>query len=335
LNRGGASTGAPPLHGLNPEEFRMSQPEWPAENPWSADPAPAIPNLAAPAVPVQPSLLDMTAADTSYGAPATPAPSYPAPSHPTASVPAPAYPAPAYPAPAYPAPGSTAPAYPAQPAAFGYPGQPAAPAYPAQPAAPAYGTPAPTAEFPAPVSGYPAPVSGYPVPVSGYPVPPGGYPVPASAVPASPAAAYPTAYPATAPYPPVAPVRKGRAGLVVVSILAALFLVAAAGTGYLYLSKSKDYDRQAAQLRDKENTISNQAGQITTLTSNLADANEKATRDESQLTTLNTGTKALSTCITDYDDLLTKLAHRASSASVDKAINKVDKDCAVADRYRD
>src|SRR5215467_8260258 len=222
----------------------MSHPEWPAEDPWSAEPAPAAPAYpGGPAAPAQPSPLDVTAADTSHGAPSSPAPAYPAP---TSSTP------------------PAAPAYPAQPVAFGHPGQPAAPAYGSQPAMPGYGTAPRTAEFPAPVSGYPNPAGG----------------VPASGVPASPAAAYPMAgYPAPAPYPRAEPGRKGRAGLIVVSILAALFLVSAAGTGYLYLSKSKDYNTQATQLRDKENTISNQAGQITTLTDNLANANQKATTD--------------------------------------------------------
>ena len=183
----------------------------------------------------------------------------------------------------------------------GYPAMPgAAPAGPVPPApayAPGYAAPA----------GYPAPVSapaGYPAPVSA----PAGYPT----VPGYPAAAAPAQAP-----------KKGRAGIIIVSILAVLFLLGSVAMSGLFLRASSDLDQQKKTTASQTTQISDLNKQLTDTKTQLTTLQESTSGQIADLKKAQTVSKA---CVDDVD----KLINTKTQASFNKAFDTMVKACIVA-----
>jgi flagellar basal body-associated protein FliL len=128
-------------------------------------------------------------------------------------------------------------------------------------------------------------------------------------------------YPAAAA-PAQAP-KKGRAGIIIVSILAVLFLLGSVAMSGLFLRASSDLDQQ------KKTTASQ--------TTQISDLNKQLTDTKSQLTTLQESTsgqiadlkkaqQVSKTCVDDVD----KLINAKSSSAAEKAFNAMVKACIVA-----
>jgi cell division protein FtsB len=341
-----------PEPSLNPSDDRdpaaaapppASEPAHGTAPSWSAT-APQQPSYEAPAyqppvpawhAPVEPAPAEATAAQlaasgsaepptTPYPAPTTP---YPAPAAPAQQPPTTPYPALAAPAPA---------SYPPAPYT---PAEPAAPYQ--SPVAPQYGS---TQQFgvPSPASGVPAsglPASGVPgsgqpayAPVTPglvHPTTPGAAPA-GSGYPAPAYAAYGAAAGQTPPYPAATP-KRGKAPLIVTSVLAALFLLISVGLGVAYVSAQNDLSKQ-------KKTVAAQKTQISDLT---AKNDETATQlsnlkssTQDQIKQMQSDKDALAKCVNDVDKVL-NLPESTSEATARKDVAKMTADCEVAKALTD
>lgn len=294
---------------------------------------PSIPTQPVYETPAPVSYEPASAAPFAYEpAPATP--DYAAPTAPEHAAPA----APQYAPPQYAAPQYSAPQYPPAPAA---PQAPMQPVY-QSPVAPQFGAPQPMASQPvAPYSAVPAsvmPASASPasaLPASGQPA---GYPTPTyapgyQAGPGYPA--YGTPVPPTSQLPAgamQAPApKRGKAAIIVLSILTAVFVLATAGLTVLFLGSQSDLSKE-------KKTVASQQTQIAQLNKANSDtATELSTLKSStddQIKQLKSDKGSMSKCINDVDTLIS-LPRSASVATVNKDYDKMVADCAVAKALSD
>jgi hypothetical protein len=181
-----------------------------------------------------------------------------------------------------------------------YPGQP----YPAQqyPGQPSSGQPYPAQQYPGqPSSGQP--YSGPPTSVTN----PYGVPVPTG---------------------PAQPRKRGRAGTIILSILTALFLVAAGVLGTLFVIKNNEARKLDAQVTRLNGEVTTSKNKIDALQKDLTDA-------KSQVDEVTDQKKVIVECVNAIKTLFVEAqkANGTSTKAVQDANAAVEKKCKEADKY--
>jgi uncharacterized membrane protein len=214
---------------------------------------------------------------------------------------------------------------PEKPTLHQYPGQPyPAPPYSGQayPAQPSSGQPS---------SGQPSsgqPSSGQPYPAQ----PSSGQPYPAQPYSAQPYSGPPVsetyAYGAQVSTGAARPEKRGRAGIVILSILTALFLVAAGVLGTLLVIKTNEARRLDAQVTRLNGEVTSSKNKIDTLQKDLTDA-------KGQVDEITNQKKVIVECVNAIQTLIVEAqkANGATTKAVQDANAAVQKECKEADKF--
>lgn len=190
--------------------------------------------------------------------------------------------------------------------------------------------PSPTAS-PAPTP-VPSPPSYDPAALAQHSVQPYGFTQQYSAPPVSGAYGYPM--PVSA-YPAAPPPRKGRAGIVVLSITTAVFVLAAGVLGALYFIAAQEGKRLAAEVTTLTGDNESQRRALDTAERNLENLQDDLTDIEEQLADMTTQKQALGDCLNALNDYWEELflTNGRETAEVREKGEVVDDKCEVANRY--
>jgi hypothetical protein len=128
--------------------------------------------------------------------------------------------------------------------------------------------------------------------------------------------------------------KRGRAGIIVLSILTALLLGASGVMTTLFLLKNRDADKLSAQLNERDTTITTQTGKISTLETDLGVARRDLSDSRDEVTRLGEHNKAIAGCINSIYDMWDAMdrSGETSNAAV-KAADAAEKACNAADKY--
>ena len=194
--------------------------------------------------------------------------------------------------------------------------------------------------YPVPTPPPPPPVSA--PPVSAIPPSPGPYGAPPP-IPSPPtydpiATQQFSAPPSVVPYgylpPPPAP-RRGRVGLVLLSISTALAVAVAAVLGTLFVLKVQDANRLSSEVTSLNSDNNTQRQKIEALQKDLDAAKRDLTDSDDQVKEITSQKKALADCLNAFYDATAALdaANGQRTAEVNAKIAAYDKLCDIADRY--
>jgi hypothetical protein len=219
------------------------------------------------------------------------------------------------------------------------PGEPAAPTYPAA------ADNIPKQPLPAQPTSAMAAVS-QPVPVPGYPQTAGFAPVPAPPTydPAAVAQQY-SAPPTSGPYgygmpmmsaiPAPPQPKRGRVGVIILSILTTLFLLAAGMLGTLFVLKNKEADKLNGQVTQLTSDVSAAKSKADALQKDLDNTKRDLTDAKGQTDEVTAQKKAVADCINAlyaYFDGLTA-ANGVRTAAVKTLATDFEAKCKEADKY--
>jgi hypothetical protein len=269
---------------------------------------------------------------------ATPEPTFEAPPPPTFEAPPPTFEAP--PQPTFVAPPEPSSPVPAAPVPTGAPHFAAGPPTMGQPVAgpitagqPAIGVPVgqPYAPVPSPPTYDPAAMA---QPYSAQPY--SAHPYSSAPYSAAPASGYPYGIPSAIPGPPVEPKRR-RTGVIVLSILTTLFVLAAGVMTTLFVLTKQERDRLDSQAQRLGVETTDQRQKINTLESDLANAKRDLTDSQAETKEVADQKAKVSACVKAFYDLLAALnrSNGQSNAEVNRLDRRFSSACQEADRYLD
>jgi hypothetical protein len=153
---------------------------------------------------------------------------------------------------------------------------------------------------------------------------------------AAPASGYGYGIPSAIPAPQVEPKRR-RTGVIVLSILTTLFVLAAGVMTTLFVLTKQERDRLDSQAQQLGVETTDQRQKINTLESDLATAKRDLTDAQSETKEVADQKAKVSACVKAFYDLLAALnrSNGQSNAEVNRLDRRFSSACQEADRYLD
>jgi hypothetical protein len=134
------------------------------------------------------------------------------------------------------------------------------------------------------------------------------------------------------PAPP--PAKRGRVGMIVLSILTTLFLVASGILGTLFVLKNKEADKLTSQVTQLTGDASSAKAKSETLQKDLDNTKRDLTDSKAQLDEVTAQKKAIADCLNGISAYGQEVAKAGSNTPAAKAkLADLNKKCNEADKY--